>query len=73
VAASVGATAANSWPITQLKRDNSNAARTNVPTANMPWGGPFPQGALFMWCDGTVRLVPYSTPQTAVSLRSAPI
>ncbi len=64
VAASIGATA-TTGPITQLKRDDNNAAPTNVPTANMPWGGPFPQGALFVWCDGTVRLVPYSTPQTA--------
>jgi prepilin-type N-terminal cleavage/methylation domain-containing protein len=31
-------------------------------TSPLPWGGPFPQGALFCWCDGTVRLVAYSTP-----------
>jgi hypothetical protein len=24
------------------------------------WGGPFPQGALMSFCDGTVRMVPYS-------------
>ena len=24
------------------------------------WGGPFPQGGLFVFCDGTVRTLPYS-------------
>ncbi len=27
------------------------------------WGGPFPQGALVCFCDGTVRLIPYSFPR----------
>jgi prepilin-type N-terminal cleavage/methylation domain-containing protein len=26
------------------------------------WGGPFSQGCLFVWCDGTVRLVSYAVP-----------
>ncbi len=26
------------------------------------WGGPFPQGALMSFCDGTVQMVPYSFP-----------
>lgn len=24
------------------------------------WGGPFPQGGLFVFCDGTVRMIPYN-------------
>ena len=30
--------------------------------ASLTWGGPFPQGALMVWCDGTVRLMPYTIP-----------
>ena len=26
------------------------------------WGGPFPQGGLVLFCDGAVRMIPYSTP-----------
>jgi hypothetical protein len=26
------------------------------------WGGPYEQGMLAVWCDGTVRMVPYTTP-----------
>jgi len=32
------------------------------------WGGPFPQGALMNFCDGTVRMLPYSTPNLGVFL-----
>ena len=28
--------------------------------ASLTWGSPFPQGSLFVWCDGTVRLMSYS-------------
>jgi hypothetical protein len=28
------------------------------------WGGPYPTGALMVWCDGTVRQVAYSTTPT---------
>ena len=37
----------------------------------MPWGGPFPVGALFVWCDGTVRQVPYSTQQAQAATNFA--
>ena len=54
-------------PGTKMVRDDlstSAPAATYLPTnTNLPWGGPFPQGALFVWCDGTVRMVPYSTSQ----------
>jgi len=36
-----------------LQRDSA----TPQPTG---WGGPYPQGALMVWCDGTVRMVPYT-------------
>ena len=26
------------------------------------WGGPFPQGGVFSFCDGTVRMIPYGSP-----------
>ena len=54
-------------PQTKLVRDDLSAnAATPWPssTLNLPWGGPFPVGALFVWCDGTVRQVSYSTAQT---------
>jgi hypothetical protein len=55
-------------PATKLLRDDLQAT-TGIAanTANMPWGGPFPVGALFVWCDGTVRQVAYSTAQTNVT------
>ena len=28
--------------------------------ASLTWGSPFPQGSLFVWCDGTVRFMSYS-------------
>ncbi len=37
-----------------LARDSAQA-----PTLGS-WGGPFPQGAFFAFCDATVRLIPYS-------------
>lgn len=37
-----------------LQRDSNNA-----PDAGS-WGGPFPQGALFSLCDGSVRMISYS-------------
>lgn len=37
-----------------VQRDGS----TPNPTG---WGGPYPQGALLVWCDGTVRIVAYDT------------
>ncbi len=45
--------AANPAGVT-LQRDSKKA-----PDAGS-WGGPFPQGALFSLCDGSVRMVPYS-------------
>jgi len=54
-------------PGTKMVRDDLVTAApssTYTPIAtNLPWGGPFPQGALFVWCDGTVRMVPYSVSQ----------
>ena len=50
-----------------LRDDNSTVANrpglTPTATNQLPWGGPFPQGALFAWVDGTVRMVPYSVNQ----------
>jgi type II secretory pathway pseudopilin PulG len=37
-----------------LARDSAEA-----PTM-ASWGGPYPQGGLFAFCDGTVRMVPYT-------------
>ncbi len=56
---------AGNGPVTRLIRDSrsSDNGITNA-TSPQPWGGPFPQGALFVWCDGTVRMVPYSTTQS---------
>ena len=50
-------------PAVGFKRDDKNAGTNNVRSGdpNPPWGGPFPQGGLFCWCDGTVRMVAYST------------
>jgi hypothetical protein len=53
-------------------RDGNSAATTATSTipgtagtdSLIPWGGPFPQGGLMVWCDGTVRLVSYSVTQT---------
>jgi len=50
-------------PITKLRRDDLSGLGSPTNALVMPWGGPFPQGALFSWCDGTVRMVAYSTPQ----------
>jgi len=44
-----------------LKRDDTAFTTASA----IPWGGPFPVGALFVWCDGTVRQVPYSTQQSS--------
>ncbi len=62
-----GMLAANG-PITKLIRDDLSTANAANPQNagqdnNLPWGGPFPQGALFVWSDGTVRMVAYSVPQ----------
>lgn len=57
------ATAVGVGPISLIKRDDIAIATGTV----VPWGGPFPVGALFVWCDGTVRQVPYSTAQTALA------
>lgn len=48
-------------PATRLMRDDSTVSAASN---NLPWGGPFPVGALFVWCDGTVRQVSYSVTQT---------
>jgi len=48
-------------PATRMLRDD---VALSTP---LPWGGPFPVGALFCWCDATVRQVPYSTPQGAAT------
>ena len=45
--------AANPAGVT-LQRDSENAPGIGS------WGGPFPQGGLFAFCDGTVRLISYS-------------
>jgi len=60
---------------TKLQRDDLGTATTSPVNAagtgiNLPWGGPFPQGALFVWCDGTVRMVAYSVNQAASSTTS---
>jgi hypothetical protein len=39
----------------------------NMPTVGS-WGGPFPSGALMVFCDGSVRLVPYNTPNFGAAL-----
>jgi prepilin-type N-terminal cleavage/methylation domain-containing protein len=44
-----------------LKRDDTAFTTATA----IPWGGPFPVGGLFVWCDATVRQVPYSTPMGA--------
>lgn len=62
-AATVAMTA-GTGPATVLKRDD------NAATSPLPWGGPFPVGGLYVWCDGTVRQVSYSTPQTFVAGRA---
>jgi prepilin-type N-terminal cleavage/methylation domain-containing protein len=54
-----------------VRRDDI-ASTAGTPAATgagvgLPWGSPFPQGALFSWCDGTVKMVAYSTPQGAWS------
>jgi prepilin-type N-terminal cleavage/methylation domain-containing protein len=54
-------------PATILKRDDTSLANHGGGANVLPWGGPFPVGALFVWCDGTVRQVPYSTLQTNTS------
>jgi len=56
-------TAAGRSPGTGLRRDDlvGTAPSHFANAQNLPWGGPFPQGALFVWCDGTVRMVAYST------------
>jgi prepilin-type N-terminal cleavage/methylation domain-containing protein len=42
------------------------AKRDDVAVSSpIPWGGPFPVGALFVWCDATVRQIPYSVPMVA--------
>ena len=56
-------------PATKIQRDDlvttAGATTFTVNSSNLPWGGPFPVGALFVWCDGTVKQVSYSTPQGA--------
>jgi prepilin-type N-terminal cleavage/methylation domain-containing protein len=54
---------AGTGPSVGFKRDDKNSATNLIGSRNpnLPWGGPFPQGALFVWCDGTVRMVAYST------------
>jgi prepilin-type N-terminal cleavage/methylation domain-containing protein len=48
-------------PIALAKRDDI-AVSTPI-----PWGGPYPVGALFVWCDATVRQIPYSVPMTSTT------
>jgi prepilin-type N-terminal cleavage/methylation domain-containing protein len=52
-------TPAGSGPASFIRRDD-----LPITTGVVPWGGPFPVGALFVWCDGTVRQVAYSMAQT---------
>jgi hypothetical protein len=42
--------------VVSLRDDN------RVVPSPLYWGGPFPQGCLFVWCDGTVRMVSYAVP-----------
>jgi prepilin-type N-terminal cleavage/methylation domain-containing protein len=56
---------ASRGPATKIMRDDLNALGIVSNSQNIPWGGPFPVGALFVWCDGTVRQVAYSTTQNA--------
>jgi prepilin-type N-terminal cleavage/methylation domain-containing protein len=61
---------AGSGPATVLKRDDigiTPLTGNQYPNTVIPWGGPFPVGALFVWCDGTVRQVAYATSQSAVA------
>lgn len=44
-------------PLVSIQRDSDAAPVLGAGG----WGGPYPQGALMVWCDGTVRMVPYST------------
>jgi hypothetical protein len=56
---------ASRGPATKIMRDDLNSNGQVSNSQNIAWGGPFPVGALFVWCDGTVRQVAYSTTQTA--------
>ena len=52
-------------PPTKLIRDDlASVSGRDYASSPQAWGGPFASGALFVWCDGTVRQVPYTTPQT---------
>lgn len=58
----------NQGPPTLLRRDDPDATTPGLPpqcsaAGQLPWGSSFPVGALFVWCDGSVKMVPYSTPQ----------
>lgn len=59
-------TTAQLGPATRLIRDDLSTTASvgvNALSNTLPWGAPFPVGALFVWCDGTVRQVAYSVGQ----------
>jgi prepilin-type N-terminal cleavage/methylation domain-containing protein len=64
---------AGTGPATVFRRDDlagsmaATVVKADGSDANNPWGGPFPAGGLFAWCDGTVKLVSYSVTQTAAT------
>lgn len=45
-------------PKVSLQRDSATPAVLEAGG----WGGPYSQGALMCFCDGTVRMIPYNTP-----------
>src|SRR5262249_39625432 len=55
-------------PHVMLERDSATPALL----AAGGWGGPYPQGALMVWCDGTVRMVAYTTPADVVGAYMTP-
>lgn len=58
----------NAPPRVAMQRD----AETPAVLAIGGWGGPFQQGCLMCFCDGTVRMVPYRTPPEVVGAYLTP-
>jgi len=55
-------------PLVALQRDSA----TPVVLAAGGWGGPYPIGALMVWCDATVRQVSYTTRPDVVGAYMTP-
>ena len=51
-----------------MQRDSSS----QPDLAKGGWGGPYPQGCLFAFCDATVRMIPYSTAPTMLGAMMTP-